>query len=62
MNSHAWKLQILRAAADPDGDIMAALAAQLAECESAKAMLRSGGHGELGEGVDAMVRKLLEGK
>ncbi|MFC0132076.1 hypothetical protein [Massilia eurypsychrophila] len=62
MNSHAWALEIIRAAADPDGDKMAAMAAQLAACESAKTMLRSGGYGELGDGVDAMVRNILEGK
>lgn len=60
MKAHGWQQQILRAAADPDGEVMKAMAAHLEACTDAKAILRAKGYGESGQGIDAMVRDVPE--
>lgn len=58
MNAHQWKAMIIGAVNSPDEDQLDSLAAHLAECETAKSILRAKGYGKAGQTIDVTVREV----
>ncbi len=56
MNVHQWRDLIVSASRNPDDAQLDSLARHLAECETAKSILRAKGYGKPGQTIDVTVR------
>lgn len=62
MNTRQWRDLIVSAANNPDTAQLDSLAHHLAECETAKAILRSKGYGAQGQTIDVTVRQVPDAR
>jgi len=62
MNTRQWRELIVNAANNTDTAQLDSLAHHLAECETAKTILRNKGYGTAGQTIDVVVRQVPDAR